>query len=402
MSDIQRNQDAERNVDSLLADIKDIAEQFIVASQMEDAGYVAQLKVKMGQKLSDLMELFKAGGGDDELLAKVKDALCDDVIMKWLSFLGVEGKSLIEAVSRGMSDFREASIDDGVIPESIGDDSQVLKNYSQNPFLSKFVTLHLRRVANGNVIETLRKRATLAPLIGEFGFMQQDYDLSLRLKRYFSPDPRRHADSEIVEGKKGFAILHIDLDGFKLWNDTFAKLENPHKYGDAVLRVIARSISGILRLNDIKKRNGGDELIIVLDEISSREDALAKADEIRCIVEGLTKDDFRAELGDDVDRIELMPEVRQNAGLQKGFASLSIGVVTFFNRGVSVNGDQHSFANRLVGIADTLVYAVKEHGKNGIAFLDGSNVVIRRFLKDGVVSDESIGDFQSIKSQIDD
>lgn len=385
MTDIQEYQGVGREffneyVDLLLAEIKDIAEQFLVASRAEDAEYIAQLRIRMGQDLADLADLLESGDVDEELLAQIKGVLCDDVIMKWLSFLGVEGDVLTKAVSLGASDFREAS---GSI---ICNDAQALKD--GNPFLSKLVFSHLIAAVRKQMMRALHKRATAAPLIGEFEFMQQSYDLSSRLRRYFFPDSRRADDREIMSGKKGFAILFIDLDKFKLWNDTLSS----HKYGDAVLRVVARCISQALRPTDIKIRKGGEEFVIVLDEIRNKDDALKKAAGLCRLVAGLKKEDFRGELPDcDIDNIDQIRDARGNLGLS-GYASLSIGVVTFFHDDNSREDDGSSLLQGLIGMADDFAFRVKNNGRNGVAFLDeDERVKIRRANESSVVDVGAFG-----------
>ena len=68
------------------------------------------------------------------------------------------------------------------------------------------------------------------------------------------------------------AILCVDLDGFKQINDTFG-----HAAGDLCLQQVANRISSRLRAVDTVARTGGDEFVIVLGELSSRNSALMVA-----------------------------------------------------------------------------------------------------------------------------
>ena len=79
-------------------------------------------------------------------------------------------------------------------------------------------------------------------------------------------------------------IMFIDLDGFKLVNDTWG-----HATGDLVLQMVARRVEQKLRAEDALARLGGDEFVIMLEDVASREGALRVAqlalDQIRSVTE---------------------------------------------------------------------------------------------------------------------
>ena len=62
------------------------------------------------------------------------------------------------------------------------------------------------------------------------------------------------------------AVVELDLDGFKSVNDSHG-----HRFGDAVLEEVARRLSTVVRELDTVGRWGGDEFVLVLKEIESRE-----------------------------------------------------------------------------------------------------------------------------------
>ena len=65
--------------------------------------------------------------------------------------------------------------------------------------------------------------------------------------------------------KKTFALLFLDLNKFKHINDTLG-----HEYGDKVLQITAKRVRNILREKDFVARIGGDEFVIILQNLSDK------------------------------------------------------------------------------------------------------------------------------------
>lgn len=79
--------------------------------------------------------------------------------------------------------------------------------------------------------------------------------------------------------RKHVAILFIDLDGFKKVND-----EHGHDAGDTVLKTVAGRFRETVRATDTVARMGGDEFVVILHELESRDDAVTVANKLLAAV----------------------------------------------------------------------------------------------------------------------
>lgn len=126
-----------------------------------------------------------------------------------------------------------------------------------------------------------------------------------------------------------FSLIYLDVDDFKTINDTHG-----HHAGDLLLRLIADTMRRQLRGNDLVARLGGDEFAALLPETSPSD----ATDVVRRLKDSLLQ--TTREHGSPV--------------------TLSMGVVACERDPGDVDD--------LIRCADDLMYEVKEHGKNGIAW----------------------------------
>ena len=90
------------------------------------------------------------------------------------------------------------------------------------------------------------------------------YDDELYIDALTGISNRRYFEDQIKKMKASAGIAMIDLDDFKIYNDTFG-----HRVGDVVLKTAAKVIREGVRKSDIIIRYGGDEFLLVMPDITA-------------------------------------------------------------------------------------------------------------------------------------
>lgn len=190
---------------------------------------------------------------------------------------------------------------------------------------SPFTAVALEQIAleigNMRSRDALREQSIRDPLTGLFN------------RRYLEESLQR----EILRaarkpgGKGRLAVLMIDVDRFKRFND-----EHGHEAGDLVLAAIGARLRRVVRGSDIASRYGGEEFVIVMPEVTPAR-ALTRAEQIRAAVaaQRLCHQDAR------------LPVV-----------TVSIGVAVYPQHGETVDA--------LVRAADTALYCAKRDGRDRV------------------------------------
>jgi diguanylate cyclase (GGDEF)-like protein len=192
--------------------------------------------------------------------------------------------------------------------ESFRDSQQRLAISAASQIALSLASLQLR--------ETLREQAIRDPLTRLFNrrFLEESLERELQLAG---------------RKKHSVAVLFLDLDHFKRFNDSFG-----HEAGDMVLQSLADLLRNFFRTTDICCRYGGEEFAIILPESSSR-DAALRADALRSEVKSL--------------RLQYKKETL-------GQLTLSVGVAGFPEHG--------STSRDLLKIADQCLYESKARGRD--------------------------------------
>ena len=165
---------------------------------------------------------------------------------------------------------------------------------------------------------------------------------SLANRRLLDDLLQTHIDDHLSEGVCG-AILFLDLDHFKNLNDTYG-----HYMGDNLLIATAKRLKDQLREDDFIARFGGDEFVIVLNNLSN--DTNIASDRAQKIAETI-KDSISEpfSLSNQDSQISFQYEV-----------ATSIGAVVFPTYSENVE--------QLMQLADMALYQAKENGRNNIVF----------------------------------
>jgi len=94
-------------------------------------------------------------------------------------------------------------------------------------------------------------------------------------RRYFENSLKRHIGGADRRQHDQFALLMIDLDGFKSINDRLG-----HDAGDIVLKTVAARLTQHARVNDVVARLGGDEFVLICPELHDEKSAVKFCDRL--------------------------------------------------------------------------------------------------------------------------
>jgi len=167
---------------------------------------------------------------------------------------------------------------------------------------------------------------------GEMSHLAQHDALTDLPNRLLLNDRLTQAISLACRNHSQLAVLFLDLDGFKHINDSLG-----HSVGDKLLQSVAERLSACVRKSDTVSRQGGDEFVILLSEVTHAADAAIIAEKIIAEVKRAHR------IGKDRLRI-----------------SASIGLSTY-----PTDGED---AETLIKNADTAMYDAKQSGRDKYRF----------------------------------
>ena len=160
---------------------------------------------------------------------------------------------------------------------------------------------------------------------------------NIRNRRFFD-DTFEKTFSEIKRDKKSLAVLMIDIDFFKPYNDNYG-----HGQGDETLRKVAKALEKtIKRASDFVARYGGEEFVILLKDINK--------DGVEAVANNLLNAIRELKITHEFSKIE-------------NYVTVSIGV-SYYNSSSDITKLE------LLLKADETLYNVKNSGRNNFAILE--------------------------------
>ena len=147
-------------------------------------------------------------------------------------------------------------------------------------------------------------------------------------------DHLSRARARAQRDKTSFALLYIDIDGFKQVNDRFG-----HLMGDRLLCAIAERLRGSLRHEDYAVRLSGDEFAVIMVGLAAAEQALEQG-----------------------ERLCLLLRQPYAIDLDGGTPAFTIGA----SIGIALFPDHAREEAELIKLADAAMYQVKQQGKAGV------------------------------------
>lgn len=293
--------------------------------------YQNVLRLARTEQLSDTPETTSFNGPDDSTIHMGYARLRDAAGLDWLIVVAVPREDFMFSVTRNVKRTLWLVLLACVLIGLIG--LTVLNTISRDLRKLSKATKALANGEQGSEIP-IERNDEIGDLARSFAFMKERL-LTDKLTGIPNREAAvRHIEDKIIRhrrerGSRPFAVVFVDLNGFKLVNDRFG-----HEVGDNVLIELAQRLSNHLDGINFTARYGGDEFIVVLDQVSNRKAAMTIVTQLQCaLVEPL---DTLAKLGS------------QATGLLSGAAM-----------GVALCPDNGNDSDTLIKFADRDMYVQK-------------------------------------------
>ena len=277
-------------------------------------------------------------GSGEEAIKKLGESNYDMVITA-LKMKGLSGIQVLEKTKKMNSEtvVMIFSSDGDLLPAiealRLGVDDYMLKSaiteelhFRVKHCLEKLV---LRRLVKKELVENRKKLIEKNEELKKISI--RDGLTEIYNRRYFHQYFEREW-KRAIRDKKLISLIMIDIDFFKLFNDTYG-----HLAGDNCLIQVANTLNDLVnRPADLFARYGGEEFVAILPG-TDKDGTLLLAEEMRKAVEAL--------------------KIEHTSSTISEYVTISLGVGTIFP-------DNKSSSNALINLADKILYKVKQSGRN--------------------------------------
>ena len=337
-----------------------LLEKFIITSEVvrDWHDYICRLMTDINEVI-DTYTLFSIFKVDDELF---------DLDVFWRTPPAESSKQLLEREVRKHMD-RHPNLSDASLvhinhhvadpegPEIELDETEVRVQVKSllvdSPKIGGIVGIGVQAEAINDETRLLVIESVLSTLLNVVGSVKAIFKYTRDLEYYATRDPLTNLYNQRVfwemvgyeveragRHEQKFSLLLLDLDNFKLVNDTYG-----HAFGDAFLKTFAEAVGKGLKRGDIFARYGGDEFVVVLPE-TDLERACVVANRVLSMT----------------DRIALSAPDGESVT-----ASASIGIAVY--------PDHANEPKDLFLFADNMMYKAKAEGKARVAVPNEEDVM---------------------------
>ena len=312
----------------------------------DDVDTQENIKIILEDDVKEFYQAYNGQEGFDIFKEKNPDIILTDINMPYLT--GLELVSMIRALDK----------DKPIIILSAYDDRENLLNsinLGSNGFIPKPIDIDLLYAKLNDIAKNLHTRVELTEnrneKIKEL-YKLAHYDNLTNIPNKFMFELELEKSIKTLEKEEvEFALFFIDIDNFKIVNDTYG-----HDAGDFVLQSVVNAISSIISKDDILARRSGDEFLIMIRDYASLSHLKRLASDVLLASSKVIL----------WNKIEL-------------YVSCSIGISLF--------PENSTEKEELYSLADMAMYNAKNLGKNSYFFADSnSKQIVKKEFQANIIS----------------
>ncbi|PLY06320.1 MAG: diguanylate cyclase response regulator [Desulfuromonas sp.] len=312
-----------KDADRILVVDDESSLRLVLSEVLEEEGY----QVKCAANATEALDIFQE---------QPFDLIFCDIVMP-----GISGIELLKNIKQDYPQTEviiitsHASLETAITALRTGAYDYLLKPFESLDLIASLASRALAKVQlereNRRLVEELREKNSALEeanaLLHELAI--RDGLTGLYNHRYFH-------DAMITETHRSqrhnhvYSLLFMDLDDFKLYNDSHG-----HPKGDTLLRNLTELVSGRLRRSDVLARYGGEEFVVILPE---------------------TTKDIARDLAEDIRKIIAEHPFEGRDSQPQSKVTISIGVATFPEDGKTPTA--------IITAADDALYEAKRKGRN--------------------------------------